>query len=224
MKIKNIEFHNYKRFVNDKKISFCNSSGEVNDMTLIVGNNGTGKSSVLQAIVALIAPHTRVGFKLLSGMNWSGFEYRLIQSGQTPLHIQAQIEFSDDELEETINFAKRLKDFGYYNIGIPDKERNVTVKLDYGKQYSFVFGNGHGNEFKFRGHQYAKELTPFEPDKSKLFDKVGNIYWYTEQRTSNSINSPFEKEEQQINSIRSFLASAYNFHLAIEQKKIQMQP
>jgi len=60
MKIKDIEFRNYKRFVDERKFSFLNSDNQVNDLTLIVGNNGTGKSSILQAIVAMVAPLTRV--------------------------------------------------------------------------------------------------------------------------------------------------------------------
>lgn len=221
MKIKNIEFRDYKRFVDEKKISFCDSGGNVNDLTLIVGNNGTGKSSILQAIIALIAPLARDRFDILK-IDWSGFEYRFIQSGRKPLHIQAIIEFAECELEETINFAKRLNEFGDKS-GIPNKNKEVTVKFDYNEKRPVVLAKGDGNYFQFSGYQYAKKLTAFEPNKLKLFENVGNIYWYTEQRTSYNINDIFDNQTPQIESIRSFLASAYSFHIAVTEKKRKLE-
>ena len=76
---------------------------------------------------------------------------------------------------------------------------------------------GGGDLFQFFGHQYAKQLTSFEIDKNKLFEKVGNIYWYTEQRTSYSVNNMFEGDVSQLDAIRSFLANAYSFHIALEK-------
>lgn len=216
MKIKHIELRNYKRFVAEKNISFLNSAYKVNDLTLIVGNNGTGKSSLLQAIVALIAPLTRDRFTA-TNIDWSGFEYRFLQSGNLPLHIQAAIEFSESELEETMNYAQKLNELGD-KVGTPNRSKDVFVKFDYEKQKPVVIGQR--DDFSlFSGYQYAKKLTAFEPDKTKLFEKVGNIYWYTEQRTSYNVNDIFSKEIPQIDSIRSFLSSAYNFHIALTQKK-----
>lgn len=221
MKIKNITLQNYKKFVDKKEIDFYDSEGKVNDLTLIVGNNGTGKSSLLQAIVAMIAPLVRDRFSI-SDMDWSGFEYRFIQSGRMPLNIQATIEFSECELEETISYAKRLNELGD-KLGIPNKNKNVNVKFNYEKNKPVVLGQGGGNFYQFSGYQYAKKLTTFEPDKTKLFEKVGNIYWYTEQRTSYNINDVFNKEIPQIDSIRTFLASSYNFHLAVTEKKRKLE-
>jgi energy-coupling factor transporter ATP-binding protein EcfA2 len=223
MKIKNMTLQHYKQFIDRKELSFCNNDGEVNDLTLIVGNNGTGKSSILQAIVAMIAPLTRDRFNA-GDINWSGFEYRFIQTGRMPILIEATIQFSNEEIDETISLAKRLNDKGD-KLGIPGNNKEILLSFDYSKETAFTkFTKSPESYYQFSGHQYAKKLTPFEPDKSKLFEKVGNIYWYTEQRTSNSINNPFDKAELQINSIRTFLSSAYNFHLAIERGKIQLQP
>ena len=96
MKIKEITLRNYKRFVEETSISF-HKHGEINDLTLIVGNNGTGKSSLLQAIVMMIAPLTRDHFSV-EDIDWSGFEYRFIQSGgRMPLKVEATIDFSEEE-------------------------------------------------------------------------------------------------------------------------------
>jgi len=108
MKIKEITLRNYKRFV-EEKIVFFYKDGEINDLTLIVGNNGTGKTSLLQAIVMMIAPLTRDNFSI-KDIDWSGFEYRFIQSGgRIPLKIEATIDFSEEELNETTLYPESLK-------------------------------------------------------------------------------------------------------------------
>ena len=221
MKIRDIELRSYKKFVAEKNISFLNSDNTINDLTLIVGNNGTGKSSILQAIVAMIAPLTRDRFDV-STIDWGGFEYRFIQSGRMPLHIQASIEFSESELDETINYAQRLNALGD-KLGIPNRNKEVVVRFDFKRKRPVVVGKGEGNFYQFSGYQYAKKLSSFEPDKTKLFENVGNIYWYTEQRTSYNINNIFNSEAPQINSIRSFLASSYNFHIAVTEGKRKLE-
>lgn len=220
MKIKKITLQNYKRFVAEKTISFLDSENEVNGLTLIVGNNGMGKTSLLQAIVALIAPLVRDKFDAPS-IDWNGFEYRFLQSGKMPLKIEAHIEFSEKELEETANYADRLSKIGH-KVGTPGVNKDVTVSFDYEKRKPFVKGN-RSNFYQFLGYQYAKRLMAFEPDRTKLFEKVGNIYWYTEQRTSYSVNDVFDGETSKIDSIRSFLSSAYNFHIAITEGKRELK-
>ena len=213
MKIKEITLRNYKRFIEETSISF-HKHGEINDLTLIVGNNGTGKSSLLQAIVMMIAPLTRDHFSV-EDIDWSGFEYRFIQSGgRMPLKVEATIDFSEEELNETVLYAERLKKMGK-NLHIPNKNKKVKVFFDYENRKPFT--KDPKNYCQFSGHQYAKQLTAFEADKSKLFEKVGNIYWYTEQRTSYSVNNMFEGDVSQLDAIRSFLANTYSFHIALER-------
>ena len=215
MKIKEITLRNYKRFVEEKTILF-HKDGEINDLTLIVGNNGTGKTSLLQAIVMMIAPLTRDHFSV-EDIDWSGFEYRFIQSGgRMPLKVEATIDFSEEELNETVLYAERLKKMGN-KLDLPNKNETVSIFFDYKKKKPIVKGKGGGNLFQFFGHQYAKQLTSFEINKNKLFEKVGNIYWYTEQRTSYSVNNMFEGDVSQLDAIRSFLANAYSFHIALKK-------
>lgn len=213
MKIKEITLRNYKRFVEEKTI-FFHKDDEINDLTLIVGNNGTGKTSLLQAIVMMIAPLTRNNFSV-EGIDWSGFEYRFIQSGgRIPLKIEATIHFSEEELNETILYAERLKELEK-KLVIPNKNKEIKIFFDY--ENGKPFTKNPKDSYQLSGYQYAKQLTAFEADKSKLFEKVGNIYWYTEQRTSYSVNNMFEGETSQLDAIRSFLASAYSFHIALER-------
>ena len=221
MKIKEIEFRNYKRFVEEKKISFLNSDNQVNDLTLIVGNNGTGKSSILQAIVAMIAPLTRDKMDA-SKIDWDGFEYRFIQSGRMPLYIKATVEFSEIEMGETLSHAKELNKLGDKSVRLPSRNKEIVLIFDSKRKRALAKGKGEGSFFQFFGHQYAKKLTAMGYKTTNLFENVGNIYWYTEQRTSYSINDIYNDEALHINSIRAFLASAYSFHIAITEGKREL--
>ncbi|MDR1171438.1 MAG: AAA family ATPase [Bacteroidales bacterium] len=224
MKIRDISVRNYKKFVVQKTLSFCNSEGEVNDMTLLIGNNGSGKTSILQAMVALMAPLVRDRFDA-SAINWNGYEYRLLQTGQLPVDIRASISFDERELKAAQNYAKQLKDKGVPLTAMPSDKRQVSLSFDYEHCKTNVSG-GAGSLSQFYGYQYAKQLAAYTVDKSKLFEEAGNIFWYTDQRNSFDTNTLFDTENElnQIDSIRTFLANAYSFHLAIEQKKRALRP
>lgn len=215
MKIESITLQNYKKFVLPKTFSFRNTEGEINDVTLILGNNGSGKSSILQAITMLIASVTREKFTPES-LDWSGFEYRHLQTGALPTKVEAKIFFDENEKIATQNFAKQLQDKGV-KLGTPSNLSHIKLSLDYqNKQVSAK--EGHKAYYQFSGYQYAKSLAPLTPNKISLFENVGNIYWYTEQRNAYSVSNLLDNEAPQIDFIRSFLANAYSYHLAVTEK------
>lgn len=205
----------------EQQLSFCNPEGEIHERTLIVGDNGTGKSTVLQAIVLLIAGVTRKNFDL-KGLDWPGFEYRHLQTGRMPLKLEADILFDDQEIKATYDFAKQLKDEKIIKT-LPSTEQKLTLFLNYDQQKIIVGGRNRAF-FQFSGYQFAKQLAARTPDKSRLFENVGNIYWYNEQRTSYSLSQVLDEHDQpQIDSLRGFLASAYNYHLAIKNEGRQIR-
>ncbi len=217
MKIKEITLQNYKRFLQSETFSFTNSDGIVNEKTLIIGNNGTGKTSILQAIVILLASAIRERFSPKK-LAWPGFEYRHLQTGRFPLKIEAEIIFDDEEIKTTQEYAKRLKEIGVERLGVPALHKDVTLFLDY--QTSKTVARGPKEVFyQFHGYQYAKRLASLTPQKNLLFEDIGNIYWYTEQRNSHNITNLLDDKASRLDDIRNFLASAYNYHSAVQQKK-----
>ena len=215
MKIKSLTLQNYKKFIFQKNFSFCNTDGDVNDITLILGNNGSGKSSILQAITILLASVTRDKFSL-ENLDWSGYDYKHLQTGARQPRVEAKIIFSEQERETTRQFAKELQKQGI-NLGNPPDLPEITLSLDY--QNKKVKAQGGANAYyQFSGHQYAKRLASLTPNKVTLFEKVGNIYWYSEQRNAYSLSNLLSDEVPQIDFIRSFLANAYSYHLAVTEK------
>ena len=221
MKIKKITLRNYKKFINQRSFSFVNSNNVINEQTLIVGNNGSGKTSLLQAIVLLLATPIRENFNPKK-LDWPGFDYRFLQTGKLPLKIEAVIEFEDEEIEATIKYSQELKQKGVRLFSLPANKKNVTIFFDYEK--SKVVAKGSKEVYyQFSGYQYAKRLAAYTPDKNKLFEKVGNIYWYTEQRNSQNITNLLDAKEPKLDDIRNFLASAYNYHTAVKSGKRKIQ-
>jgi predicted ATP-dependent endonuclease of OLD family len=221
MKIKQITLQNYKRFVQPKTFSFTDSDGMVNEKTLIVGNNGTGKSAILQAIVILLASAIRDHFNP-KNLDWSGFEYRLLQTGPLPLKIEAEIVFLNEEIRTLKEYARQLKNMGVKLDKQPAAHQSVIISFDYNKRRVFAKG-GKEAYYQFRGYQYAKTLTRFTSQKNKMFENIGNIYWYTEQRNSNNITNLLESQINQLDDLRIFLASAYNYHTAVQAERRLIQ-
>ncbi len=214
MKIKHITLQNYKRFVQPKTFSFTDSDGIVNEKTLIVGNNGTGKSSILQAIVILLASAIRDNFNP-KNLDWLGFEYRHLQTGPLPLKMEAEILFLDEEIRTTQEYVEQLKNMGVQLDRQPASNQSVTISVHYEKRSVFA-KEGRDAYYQFRGYQSAKTLASFTSKKNKLFENIGNIYWYTEQRNSNNITNLLGSKINQLDDIRIFLASAYNYHTAVK--------
>jgi predicted ATPase len=219
MKVKKITLQNYKKFTQPFSISFTDKEGQINEQTLILGNTGAGKSSVLQAIVMLVACATREQFTPES-LDWPGYEFRHLQTGRLTLKAEAEITFDDEEIEATIAYAQQLKERGVA-LGItPSRRKTVTLSLDFYNRK--VIANNTSAFFQLSGHQYAKRLATMTPNKTSLFEKVGNIYWYNEQRNSYSF-SLIASDKPPIDFIRNFLANAYAYHIDVTQGKREIK-
>lgn len=163
--------------------------------------------------MALIATATRDNFNPDS-LDWPGFDYRLIQSGKLPLQIEAEIEFSKLESSTTKEYARRLIELGV-SLGTPSERNSIKISLDNVNKKVQAEG-GASAYYQFSGYQYAKRLAALSPNKSALFENVGNIYWYSEQRNSYNLSNLLDNELPQIDFIRSFLSSAYSYHVAVK--------
>lgn len=217
MKIREITVRNYKKFIGPRTISFCDADGNVNDMNLVLGENGSGKTSILQAIVATIAPLTRPGFQA-KDLDWNGFNYRYIQSGRTPLRVEIKVDLSQREIRATQSYYDRLKEMDdQERLRIrPSQRETVSLSLDYARRKTVAESDE--TLFQLYGYQYAKQLAQFEINPLSLFDEIGSIFWYTENRNAFSLSSPFVENDHQdrdnsLDAIRSSLTKFYYSHL-----------
>ncbi len=218
MKIKSIRLERYKRF-EDRTFDFTHPySGKPLDLVVLVGENGCGKSSILQAIAATLGTATG---QILSpyGLTWDGFNITGIDANyRGKSEITLDIVFSEDELVATreyydiYNAENPLpKDTFWDGVKIsianarPTLALSHTLKLEHGQNeitsdYEYgVKAYGWANEF--RGRKFAQNLIQSKRQSStNLFQRVGGIFWYPEYRTFYSINL-FDDSSQSLNTL-----------------------
>jgi predicted ATP-dependent endonuclease of OLD family len=163
MRIKSITLQNYKRFVNPIVIDFTNPWGEINDNILFLGDNGSGKSSILQAIVAVLGSVCRENFNLQQ-VDWPGYEFRHWQNGPIPLRIEIEVVFREEEIAKTVDYARNLIALGR-GLALPTTHPSIILELDFARQQ--VKAKNHRTVrplYQFSGHQYAKQLASQTPN------------------------------------------------------------
>jgi predicted ATPase len=187
MKIKSLSLRHYKKFNNWEK-SFCDEAGHPHDMILLVGNNGTGKSSILQAIAMLVGAAVKP-FTSPSDLEYPGFKWDNIQRGRMPVDVRATLQFNDEEIEATQQFSSALAErYPDKTFVPPGNNQEIELYLDYVEDVVRAEGTASAF-FQTKGYQYALQLSKFERNFDRLFQKVGSIYTYHEQRTAASIQS-----------------------------------
>jgi len=186
MKIKNLALRNYKKF-NKWDHDFCDESGIPHDMILLVGNNGTGKSSILQAIAMLVSSAVKP-FMAPSDLNYPGFNWDNIQRGKMPVEVKANIVFSQSEIEATRKLSAALKErYPDRDFPTPGAKKEIMLNLDYARNK--VWSPHLQDLLQTKGYQYALQLSKFERNFDQLFKDIGSIYVYHEQRTTTSIDA-----------------------------------
>jgi hypothetical protein len=62
-----------------------------------------------------------------------------------------------------------------------------VVRLRYNPDDSTVEAPTSAAFFQFHGRRYARMILKYAQEGSRLFEQVGDVFWYTEHRTTNSL-------------------------------------
>ena len=111
MKIQSIALKYFKAF-EDREFDFTHEeTGLARDLILIIGSNGSGKTSILQAIAATLGVATG-RLKRLSDLEWPGFNYELLASnwGRFEPEVNLKVQFYSKELQAIREFQEKLQD------------------------------------------------------------------------------------------------------------------
>ena len=92
MKVKSLHLQNYGRF-EDLKIDFAPTAEKTGNVTVIVGNNGAGKSQILQALATALS-----WFVLKLVRDTDGFEIdkTLIRNGKNDVEVNIIVDFGEN--------------------------------------------------------------------------------------------------------------------------------
>jgi predicted ATPase len=219
MKIQSVYLKHFKRF-KDQKFDFTDpETGLAKDLIVLVGANGSGKTSVLQAIAALVGNATG-RLKTVNHLKWPGFNLALASGHwRTSPTVEIQVEFSSEELHATQEFWRKIFDGSNYQ---PANESVVTLQLQNDKAMSHP-PNG---DYQFKGREYATRT--LETEGYDVFKKVGTILWYTDQRTSTSLTPNDSGDSEAIlideDLLRDRLAKFEIFHRRLDTADFVLRP
>lgn len=233
MKLKQLHLQRFKRF-EDYTLDFTFNDpddprhGEPQDLIVLVGDNGSGKSSILQAIAATIGTATG---QLTSPdtLKWSGFEFDHISDSHHGFSkVTLEVIFDNDEIQATQSFFEN-SDFGVdaNNEAIKPSDLNtVTLEMRNHPDAPYQVGSPDGRRayFQFRGREYAFNMLRQGIRKPGLFDNIGGIKWFTDDRHGASVvPTSYDKSivPDSLDSIRQTIANWDSRSATLGQQRLE---
>ncbi|MCH8043278.1 MAG: AAA family ATPase [Planctomycetes bacterium] len=235
MHVESIRLKNFKRF-RDRSFDFIDEeTGLVRPLIVLVGKNGSGKSTVLQAIAATLGTATR-RLHCPTDLKWPGFDLSLAgNSWNLPSEVILQTRFSEIELSATVEYFEKVPGLAdIADVTPPSQDPSVTLTLREGHVRA-----GIGQQyFQFRGREYAKQILKITDEGHAVFDRVGTVFWYTEHRTSTSLTaerllSPNGSNDHTSNGgylhfdenlLRRRFSELMQFHSRVDRGEYQLRP
>lgn len=227
MKVQALHLRNFKRF-DSFYLDFRDpETGLAEDLIVLTGRNGSGKSSVLQALSAMLGAAT---YRLSSPaeLDWPGFDLGLANKAWArPTGIEVDVEFSTDEIEATRDYYARTDMSQDRNKVSPGLDR--VVRLRYNPDDSTVEAPKSAAFFQFHGRRYARMILKYAQEGSRLFERVGEVFWYTEHRTTNSLTpTPIEGNGQVLPYdmvlLRRRMSDLFLFHERVQRGEYRLRP
>ena len=214
MKITNIEIQNFKG-LKHFEMNLQEYRNKPRPLTCLTGDNGSGKTTVLQAIALTLALATRK-INSLPTFQWNGFIPERAVSASTYIKIGLQLD--KDEITATQQvYAKWQAMFenpGYSFIQLANLQEISIVYKD--NEITCV--EGREALFELRGRFYVKTLLDAKfPDIRTYFSQLGDIFWFDQYRNlGNSIPTPDKvmSWSEGITTICEHLVGWWTYHTA----------
>jgi hypothetical protein len=187
MKVESISIQNFKLFDN-LQVSFKNQTlDEVTNRFLILGDNGTGKTTLLQAIALPLALATKQ-IPNVSEFDWLGFLPARYSRWGTP-YIKLDVSFEREEIEATREVAHRWYEAqpAEFRSERPFVEPgdSTSVQLILNGEY-WRAGTTPEERAQFQGRYYAQNLLRTDPSVRSEFSKLPGIFWFDQFRNLGS--------------------------------------
>lgn len=224
MHVQSMRLKYFKRF-RDKRLDFTDpETGLPRKLVVLVGENGSGKSTVLQAIAATLGTATgRLGSP--ADLEWPGFDISLAGNAWSmPYEAIVKVGFSEQETSTTVEYFSKIPGLSERtDLTPPSEDRVATLTLADAR----VRATSRAQYFQFRGREYAKQVLKTVDKGYDVFEDVGSVYWYTEHRTATSATPEGDNGERlefDDCKLRRLLASWMQFHSRVERHEYELRP
>ncbi len=217
MKIRSATIVNF-RGIRELHLDFVNSrTGQVRDLTCLIGDNGSGKTTALQAIALVLSMATRKTSRF-EDLNWHGFIPERVSSLGSTM-VELEVEFSDDEIATTVllwNEWAAMQPAAFFLSASGFKERVIRLRLERG-----VVSSPNGIELLdfFLGRFRAKSMLRSRPELQHTLTRVGDVFWFDQYRNISVVNELFELDKRPIASwqsgveqLREYLVGWWGYH------------
>jgi hypothetical protein len=220
MKLKNVVIRNFKG-IRDVEFSMETGAHAPRPLTALLGDNGSGKTSILQAIALTLSLATR-RTRDMATFNWHGFIPERVPS-LGPTFVELEVAFEPEELTLTRELfvawqESRPSDSRMIMQFVPPSgHREVPLRFERGS-VSSPYGPDALNQFL--GRYYARALMDTRPDLKGSFTKVGDIFWFDQHRNLGFLKTEGTTGEGQLHEgwhagveqLREYLVGWWGFH------------
>ncbi len=181
MQISHVRIQNFRQF-EDLKLDFTDPLGRVRDLTLLIGPNGSGKTTVLDAIAAAIGPttelpSTRTSLKLSPPS--------IVRKGALCAKVTCRLRFTEDEIAAT----RALFEYSGDDKEVPDaREAELTWTYPDPQRRirrGYAAWNPWGAWTLLKGRVYLARLLGLSSHVDlEWFRRVGRVITVDQQRTA----------------------------------------
>lgn len=183
MKLRRARIERFKKFDPPGiELDFLNTATEqVADRYLILGDNASGKTTILQAI-ALTLSLAQQKVPDIRHFGWTGWVADRLLTAGDPV-VELEVEFDEDEIKATQEAARRWWDLFHPTTSErfeePGDSPVVTLRLE-GARVRTV---GHEREiYQFQGRSYLAAASKSDRKLHDLFPRVPGVFWYDQFR------------------------------------------
>ncbi len=209
MKLTRVEIENFKG-IRKLELDLRGSDGQPRPLTLLLGDNGSGKTSALQAIALVLSMASR-RIERASDFAWPGFLAERVGS-LGPTRVALEVAFDAEERQATRELDKLWAPLAHRELRhSPNPADSPTVSLVFERDRLPVATS---ETAQFLGRWYIRTLVRSRPDLRERFPEVGDVFWFDQNRSNQTAAGTVEEtpEPPGIERLRDFLVGWWAFH------------